>query len=276
MAYTVKKWNEILNIVSGKNQKNVVNDNGKYPIYGSGGVMGKADAYLCEAGTTIIGRKGTINKPIFVNERFWNVDTAFGISPGDQLLPKFLYYFCMYFNFTLLDKSTTIPSLAKRDLLNIEMPVPTLKEQKRIVARVEELFSKLDKSVDTLKTTMIQLEVYQQVVLKKAFEMKTDWRHCCLGDVLRVLTDYHANGSYKVLKNNVTLLEEPNYAIMIRSTNFEKNDFKDDLKYIDKHAYDFLKKSQLFGGEVLMGKIGNAGRVYYMKDLGRPMSLAMK
>lgn len=275
MAYTVKKWNEILNIVSGKNQKNVVNDNGKYPIYGSGGVMGKADAYLCEAGTTIIGRKGTINKPIFVNERFWNVDTAFGISPGDQLLPKFLYYFCMYFNFTLLDKSTTIPSLAKRDLLNIEMPVPTLKEQKRIVARVEELFSKLDKSVDTLKTTMIQLEVYQQVVLKKAFEMKTDWRHCCLGDVLRVLTDYHANGSYKVLKNNVTLLEEPNYAIMIRSTNFEKNDFKDDLKYIDKHAYDFLKKSQLFGGEVLMGKIGNAGRVYYMKDLGRPMSLAM-
>ncbi len=135
-------------------------------------MIGKADAYLCEAGTTIIGRKGTINKPIFVNERFWNVDTAFGISPGDQLLPKFLYYFCMSFNFTLLDKSTTIPSLAKRDLLNIEMPVPTLKEQKRIVVRVEELFSKLDKGVDTLKTAKLQMEVYRQAVLKEAFEGK--------------------------------------------------------------------------------------------------------
>ena len=70
-------------------------------------------------------------------------------------------------------------------------------------------------------------------------------------------------------------MDEPSYAIMVRSTNFEKNDFEKDLKYIDKHSYNFLKKSQLFGGEVLMGKIGNAGRVYYMKNLGRPMSLAM-
>lgn len=170
MAHTVKKWNEILNIISGKNQKAVANDNGKYSIYGSGGVMGKADDFLCEPGTTIIGRKGTINKPIFVNERFWNVDTAFGISPGDKLLPKFLYYFCCSFNFTLLDKSTTIPSLAKTDLLNIEMPVPPLKEQERIVTRIEELFSNLDKAVDTLQITKTQLAVYRQAVLKEAFD----------------------------------------------------------------------------------------------------------
>lgn len=172
MAYTVKKWNEVLNIISGKNQKAVANDNGKYPIYGSGGVIGKADDFLCEAGTTIIGRKGTINKPIFVNERFWNVDTAFGISPGNKLLPKFLYYFCCSYNFTLLDKSTTIPSLAKRDLLNIEMPVPPLKAQERIVTRIEELFSNLDEAVETLKTTKTQLTVYRQAVLKEAFEGK--------------------------------------------------------------------------------------------------------
>ncbi len=47
-----------------------------------------------------------------------------------------------------------------------------------------------------------------------------------LGDILEVLTDYHSNGSYKTLKENVTLLEQPNFAIMIRTTNFEKNDFK--------------------------------------------------
>lgn len=171
MSYKCKQWNEVLSIVSGKNQKAVVNPNGRYPIYGSGGIMGYADDYLCEAGTTIVGRKGTINNPIFVTERFWNVDTAFGVTPGEELHPKFLYYFCRYFNFKELDKSTTIPSLAKRDLLAIEMPVPSLEEQERIVARIEELFSELDNGVETLRKTKQQLAVYRQAVLKQAFDV---------------------------------------------------------------------------------------------------------
>lgn len=167
-----RKWADVLTIVSGKNQKAVVNPEGRYPIYGSGGVIGQADDYLCEARTTIVGRKGTINSPIFVAERFWNVDTAFGITPGEELNPKYLYYFCKSFNFKALDKSTTIPSLAKRDLLDIEMPVPPLTMQGQIVARIEELFSELDNGVETLKKTKQQLEVYRQAVLKQAFDTK--------------------------------------------------------------------------------------------------------
>lgn len=170
MRLTIKKWADVLQIISGKNQKGVLDPNGVYPIYGSGGIMGYANQYLCEAGTTIVGRKGTIDNPIFVNERFWNVDTAFGISPGEQLNPRYLYFFCRHFNFRQLDKSTTIPSLAKTDLLSIEMPVPPLSEQKRIVARIEELFSDLDNGVETLKKTKQQLAVYRQSVLKAAFE----------------------------------------------------------------------------------------------------------
>ena len=165
----IKKWKDILHIVSGKNQKAVENPNGKYPIYGSGGLMGYADDYLCEAGTTIVGRKGTINRPIFVTEPFWNIDTAFGITPDKGLVPKYLYYFCVHFNFMPLDKSTGRPSLAKSDLLKIEMPVPPLPEQERIVARIEELFSQLDAGVETLKKTKAQLAVYRQAVLKEAF-----------------------------------------------------------------------------------------------------------
>ena len=166
----IKQWKDVLHIVSGKNQKAVENPNGKYPIYGSGGLMGYADDYLCEAGTTIVGRKGTINRPIFVTEPFWNIDTAFGIAPDKGLVPKYLYYFCVHFNFMPLDNSTGRPSLAKSDLLKIEMPVPPLPEQERIVARIEELFSQLDAGVETLKKTKAQLAVYRQAVLKEAFE----------------------------------------------------------------------------------------------------------
>lgn len=164
-----KKWKDVLHIVSGKNQKAVANPNGKYPIYGSGGQMGYADDYLCEAGTTIVGRKGTINNPIFVTEPFWNIDTAFGIVPNEGLAPKYLYYFCVYFNFMPLDKSTGRPSLAKSDLLKIEMPVPSLPKQQSIVSRIEELFSSLDNAVETLRKTKEQLAVYRQAVLKEAF-----------------------------------------------------------------------------------------------------------
>ena len=96
-----------------------------------------------------------------------------------------------------------------------------------------------------------------------------------LGDFISVLTDYHANGAYKKLKENVELLDEPNYAVMIRTTNFEKEDFKDDLKYISKDAYEFLKKSKVKPGDILMNKIAKPGSVYLMPDLKKPISLAM-
>ena len=129
------KFADVVEIKNGRNQKAVENPKGKYPIYGSGGIIGYADNYICDAETVIIGRKGSINKPIFVEEPFWNVDTAFGISAKkEKLLPKYLYYFCLNFDFERLNKTVTIPSLTKSDLLRIEINVPSLPEQERIVA----------------------------------------------------------------------------------------------------------------------------------------------
>ncbi len=96
--------------------------------------MGYADEYLCEAGTTIIGRKGSINNPIYVEEQFWNVDTAFGLWPGEKLDKKFFFYFCTTYNFLKHNKATTLPSLTKADLLKIKIPLPPLAEQQKIAA----------------------------------------------------------------------------------------------------------------------------------------------
>ncbi|GAA8516021.1 hypothetical protein HpDR58_00030 [Helicobacter pylori] len=101
------------------------------------------------------------------------------------------------------------------------------------------------------------------------------WKKVRLGDILELLTDYHANGSYEILKNNVTLLKNVDFAIMIRTTNFENNDFKNDLIYIDKKAYEFLSKSKVFAGDILVNKIANAGTAYFMPKLNQPVSLGM-
>jgi len=131
-------FNDVLEIKNGRNQKAVENPDGRYPIYGSGGIMGHADDYICEAETVIVGRKGSINNPIFVDEPFWNVDTAFGLTAKkDVLLPRYLYYFCKHFDFERLNKAVTIPSLTKSDLLKIEISLPGINEQQKIVDKLQ-------------------------------------------------------------------------------------------------------------------------------------------
>lgn len=172
-GWRTEKLGVVCEIKNGKNQKLVENPNGKYPIYGSAGKMGFADSYLCEAGSTIVGRKGTINKPLYVNEKFWNVDTAFGFMPNtDLIINRFLYFFCLSFNFAKLDKSTTIPSLAKTDLQKIDVVVPPLKEQQLIVSELESKLTVCDKIEETISQSLQQAETLKQSILKKAFEGK--------------------------------------------------------------------------------------------------------
>lgn len=104
--------------------------------------------------------------------------------------------------------------------------------------------------------------------------IKNKWEKFKLRELISLLTDYHANGSYEALKKNVELLDTPEYSTMIRTTNFEKNDFED-LKYINEHAYNFLKKSKVYPNDILMNKIANAGSVYLMPDIKKPVSLGM-
>ncbi|HGY9658634.1 TPA: restriction endonuclease subunit S, partial [Streptococcus pneumoniae] len=123
--WKVSKWNEILTIRNGKNQKQVEDADGKFPIYGSGGIMGYAKDWIVKKNSVIIGRKGNINKPILVRENFWNVDTAFGLEPVlEKINSEYLFYFCQLYNFEKLNKAVTIPSLTKSDLLNISIPLP--------------------------------------------------------------------------------------------------------------------------------------------------------
>ncbi|MCM1338819.1 MAG: restriction endonuclease subunit S, partial [Muribaculaceae bacterium] len=96
-----------------------------------------------------------------------------------------------------------------------------------------------------------------------------------LGNLLKVLTDYHANGSYELLKEYVQISKTKNYSLMIRTVDFENDNFEDDVIYISKNAYEFLEKTKLFGYEVIINKIGNAGKTYLMPKLNIPVSLGM-
>lgn len=167
-GWEYKRWKEVLTIINGKNQSAVVDENGEYPIYGSGGIMGYANNWLCPENCVIIGRKGNINKPIFVETKFWNVDTAFGLNANKEyLLPKFLYYFCLDYNFERHNKAVTIPSLTKVDLLKIDIPLPPKSTQLAIV-------SELDKINELIRLKKEQLKDFDNLAQSLFYEMFGD------------------------------------------------------------------------------------------------------
>ena len=151
--WKVNYWKDILNIKNGKNQKQVEDIEGKYPIYGSGGIIGYSNAYICNENTIIIGRKGNINKPILVKEKFWNVDTAFGLeAKKDKVSYYYLYYFCLFYDFEIHNKAVTIPSLVKSDLEKILLPIPPIELQNKFaerIERIEKLKFEIEKSIET-------------------------------------------------------------------------------------------------------------------------------
>jgi len=164
--WKVSKWNEILTIRNGKNQKNVEDNNGQFPIYGSGGIIGYAKDWIVKKNSVIIGRKGNINRPILVRENFWNVDTAFGLEPIlEKLNSEYLFYFCQLYNFEKLNKAVTIPSLTKSDLLDISLPLPPLSLQNEFA----DFVAQVDKSQLAIQKSLEELETLKKSLMQEYF-----------------------------------------------------------------------------------------------------------
>jgi len=252
------RFADVLTIINGKNQKRVENPNGQYPIYGSGGIMGYADDYICEANTVVIGRKGSINNPLFVETRFWNVDTAFGLyADPTKLHPKYLYYFCEKFDFERLNTTVTIPSLTKANLLKVEIPLPPLEEQRKIAAV-------LDKVSDLIAKRRQQLDKLDELVQARFVEMFGDpiinnmsWPKALIGD--NCFVTKLAGFEY----TQYIHYEDSGDVVMVKAQNVKKGKLNDkDISFISNEVSDSLPRSQLAPGDVVMTYVGaNIGDV---------------
>lgn len=165
--YPLCKWKEVVTIKHGKDYKNNLIKKGGYPIYGSGGFMGiYADKYLVEDFSTIIGRKGTIDKPLFVKEKFWNVDTAFGIEVNKAILnPIFFYYRSALYDLKKMSTSTTLPSMTQSALNIIEIGVPPIALQNEFALFVEQV----DKLKFTVQKSLEETQTLFDSLMQKYF-----------------------------------------------------------------------------------------------------------
>lgn len=145
MIYNKYILKELATIRYGKNQKNVVSSDGSFPIYGTGGLMGYASKYLYDKPSVLIGRKGTIDKVRYVTHPFWTVDTLFYTEINEAIvLPHFLYYVLSLLDLRKYNEGTSIPSLRTETLNRLELYIPPLSEQKKILSFIEPIEEKID------------------------------------------------------------------------------------------------------------------------------------
>lgn len=105
------------------------------------------------------------------------------------------------------------------------------------------------------------------------YKLPENWCWTRIGNYVDYVTDYVANGSFASLKANVSIFKDENYALMVKTQDFA-NGFTKSLTYTDKHGYDFLSKSTLHGGELILSNIGSVGKVFRVPYFDRPMTLA--
>ena len=298
------KLGDVLTVKYGKDHKHLAD--GNIPIYGSGGIMRYGERSLFEGPSILIPRKGSLNNVMYADSPFWTVDTMFWTIINEDIVnPLFVYYAICKKDWASLNVGSAVPSLTVPVIEDIEINLPPKNVQDNISNILKSLDDKIEVNrrlndnldyqtfvaildrLSWLKRQNDNLEQQAQALFKSwfvdfepfkngefveselgmipaGFEIKP------LGELPLIVTDYVANGSFASLKENVRLYEEENYAYFIRNTDLKSRDF---CVYVDKHSYDFLSKSKLEGGEIIISNVGDVGSVHLCPRLDKPMTL---
>ena len=252
---------------------------GQYPYYGANGVQDYVADYIFDDELVLLaedgGNFGSKDRPIAyrVSGKCWVNNHAHVLKPKDGLDVDYLCYALMFYDVSSLVNGATRMKLTQAAMRQMTIPKCSLEKQREIVHTLSSIQSIIAKRKQ-------QLSALDDLIKARFVEMFGDpetnpmgWVVNTLGQYITVLTDFSANGSYELLDSNVVMRDEPDYAIMVRTTDLESGNLETGLKYIDQHAYELLSKSKLFGGELIMNKIGSAGKIYVMPKIDRPASL---
>ena len=161
--------------------------------------------------------------------------------------------------------------------------LPPLHEQKAIAATLSalddmiELNNQINKTLEEMaqaifKSWFVDFEPFKDGEFEESELglIPKGWNVKRIDQIDIEITDYVANGSFAALKENVTLCDEEDYAVFIRNVDLKANSFN---KFVDKKSYEFLRKTKLWGGEVIISNVGDVGSVFRCPLLAKPMTL---
>jgi type I restriction enzyme S subunit len=161
--WKLTKIGQVLSIGSGRDYKHL--NEGDIPVYGTGGIMTMVNDSLYDGDTVCIGRKGTIDKPMFHQGKIWTVDTLFYTHSFINTKPRFVYNLFERINWKLYNEASGVPSLSKATIEKIHIAIPTLPEQQKIAS----FLSAVDEKIHQLTRKKELLEQYKKGVMQQLF-----------------------------------------------------------------------------------------------------------
>ena len=167
--WEVKRLGDILKVRHGKSQHGITTSGGKYPILASGGEIGRTDTYLYDRPSVLIGRKGTIDSPQYVNTPFWTVDTLFFTEIGSEADAKFVFYKFTMIRWRSYNEASGVPSLNAKTIENIEIALPPLPEQTAIA----QILSDMDAELTALEQRREKTRALKQAMMQELLTGRT-------------------------------------------------------------------------------------------------------
>lgn len=162
------RWglNQIKTVAKVMNGKEIETDGGHIPVFGSGGVFKYTNTKLYDRESVLFGRKGTIGKPLIVNQPFWTVDTMFYTHIFEnRAFPKWLYYILISLPWDVYSTQTTIPSIVGSEIESIRIPVPAIEEQQQIAEYLDDKATTIDKLIENKIKIIEELENYKKSLI---------------------------------------------------------------------------------------------------------------
>lgn len=257
--WEVTSFKRKITINNGKDYKDFL-DAEVYPVMGSGGCFAYCSNYVYDGEALLLGRKGTIDKPLYVKGKFWAVDTMFYAIPHADLYCKFAYYLALMFPFNLYSTSTSLPSLTQTDLGNILVAFPFLSEQQAIAAYLDQKCGEIDELITLQEEMITKLQSYKQSVITEAVTKGLDknvplkdsgikwigkipehWSIICLKRLCRISTGN---------QDTQDSIPDGKYPFFVRSPKVERS-----------NNYTFEGPSILMAGDGV-----GAGKVFHLAD----------
>jgi len=134
--WETKKLGETFTLEYGKSQKDIITPDGMYPILATSGEVGRTNQFLYDKPSIVIGRKGTIDTPRYVDVPFWAIDTTFYAVIRDEYFPKFLFYLLTTINWQRYNEASGVPSLNANTIYAIQVTLPASSTEQTAIAAV--------------------------------------------------------------------------------------------------------------------------------------------
>lgn len=197
--YETLQLKNTLKIKSGKDQKQVEVENGIYNIYGTGGIIGHTNTFLYDKESVGIGRKGTIDKPVYFNQPFWTVDTLFYSEIYEGFIPKYIFYLFQTINWKKYNTSTGVPSLTSSSIENIEKSFPCYDEQLKVANFLTMIDMRIETQIKIIDRLYSQIKYIKGQILNMTTitETKPLGQLCNISTGKRDANEMKSNGSYK-------------------------------------------------------------------------------